>query len=500
MQLPTSAGSDGLTTASSPKVQDFIRNVRSPSNEWFAPGLPVLVVRAPGRLDVMGGIADTTGSLVLEMPLARAVVLAVQARDDQRVVICSLSQERPGQDAEFAWPLAWLYEEGGETATSPRAFAARFEGHDAAWARGLAGVFYMLLADKAVDHFGGGATIVFDATATRPAGIGSTGALQAATVFALAALYDLSLDPMEAARICRRAENRIVGVPCGVMDPAVSLTGQADALLQLRCQPHDALGHLSLPEGVTAIGVHSGVRHRGGARRYVEVRAAAAMGHRMILDRMQREGVRGDPTRGYLANVTPEEFVERFRDRLPTKIRGAEFLSRYGETTDAATRVDPETVYKVRSRTEHHIYENRRVHQFAERISRALRTGHRGPVAEAGELMYASHWSYGQRCGLGCIETDLLSTMVRQRGVEQGFYGAKTSGAGAGGTVVVLMDDTDANHAAVEQIVAAYADRTGRSPEILRGSSDGAIAFGVHRVEAPSSKSESLAQGDLQRR
>ena len=486
MQPHRSAGPDELTTALSPlspEVQDFIREVRSPSKGWFVPDRPVLVVRAPSRLDVMGGIADTTGSLVLEMPLARAVMMAVQARDDQRVVLHSLSQEGPGGPAEFAWPLAWLYEGDGEGLASCRAFAARFDGQEADWARGPAGVSYMLLAAEAVGHLGGGVTIVFDSTATQRAGIGSAGALEAATVLALAALYDLSLDPLEAAQICQQAENHIVGAPCGIMDPVVSLTGQAGALLQLRCQPHDMLGFLPLPTGVTAIGINSGVRHRVSPRRYAQVRVAASMGHRIILDRMHREGATDDPMRGYLANVTPEEYVERFRDHLPTKMRGAEFLDRYGETSDAVTRVDPDLVYKVRSRTEHHIYENRRVYQFAERMSRALRMGRKGPVAEAGELMYASHWSYGQRCGLGCIETDLLCNLVRERGVEQGFYGAKTSGAGAGGTVVVLMDDTDANHATVEQIAATYADRTGRSPEIFRGSSDGAVAFGVHRVD-----------------
>ena len=39
---------------------------------------PVLVARAPGRLDVMGGIADYSGSLVLQLPLAEACHVAVQ--------------------------------------------------------------------------------------------------------------------------------------------------------------------------------------------------------------------------------------------------------------------------------------------------------------------------------------------------------------------------------------------------------------------------------------
>ena len=45
---------------------------------------PVFVARAPGRLDVMGGIADYSGSLVLQLPLAEACHVAVQRHPLQR--------------------------------------------------------------------------------------------------------------------------------------------------------------------------------------------------------------------------------------------------------------------------------------------------------------------------------------------------------------------------------------------------------------------------------
>ncbi len=442
----------------------------------------MVVVRAPARLDVMGGIADYTGSLVLEMPLERSVVMGIQARDDQQVVLHSLAWERPGEHAECRWPLARLYDDqGGQV--QRRHFAESFDGDGSEWAKYLAGVFYMVLEAGAAAHFAGGATIVFDSTATPRAGIGSSAALEVATYQALAGLYQISLDPLEAAQICQRAENHIVGAPCGIMDQVTSLVGQPDTLLQLRCQPHEMLPALPLPEGVTVVGVNSGVKHRVSGMRYAQTRVAAFMGHRMIVDSLARNGASGDLTRGYLANVQPEEYVERFRDLLPTKMRGWDFLERYGETADPITHVDPEVVYKVRSRTEHHIYENRRVHQYANRLARARRTGQKDALIEAGELMYASHWSYGQRCGLGCPETELLSNLVRQRGPDQGFYGAKISGGGAGGTVVILMDDAEENHAAVDQIMQDYQERTGRQAECFRGSSPGAVASGVCRIE-----------------
>src|SRR5688572_30968167 len=54
-------------------------------------GEAVRVSRAPGRLDVMGGIADYTGSLVCEMPLDRAAAVLLRPRDDRVVQVFSFN-------------------------------------------------------------------------------------------------------------------------------------------------------------------------------------------------------------------------------------------------------------------------------------------------------------------------------------------------------------------------------------------------------------------------
>ena len=339
-------------TESLPDVEEFIGRIRREFVPWFLPDRPVLVVRAPARLDVMGGIADYTGSLVLETPLRQAVVMGIQPRDDQQVVMRTAPSQATvsGNPSECRWPLAWLYEAEGHL-TSPDRFACRLEGLRTDWAKYPAGVFYMLLEAGAVPHFGGGVTLVFASTATPRVGIGSSGALEVATCQALTGLYGVRLDPLASARICQRAENHIVGAPCGIMDQVTSLIGPPNALLQLRCQPHEVLGTLPMPEGITVVGIGSGMKHSVGGLRYVQTRVAAFMGHRIILERMHRDGAVTDSTNGYLANVQPEEYVDRFRDDLPVKMRGEDFLRRYGQTADPATRVDPRTVYKVRSRT-----------------------------------------------------------------------------------------------------------------------------------------------------
>src|SRR5207248_4460963 len=69
---------------------------------------PARVSRAPGRLDVMGGIADYTGSLVCEMPLDRAAAVVLQERDDRELQIFSFNLFDDHKPFTFRMPLAGL--------------------------------------------------------------------------------------------------------------------------------------------------------------------------------------------------------------------------------------------------------------------------------------------------------------------------------------------------------------------------------------------------------
>jgi L-arabinokinase len=96
-----------------------------------------------------------------------------------------------------------------------------------------------------------------------------------------------------------------------------------------------------------------------------------------------------------------------------------------------------------------------------------------------GELMYQSHVSYGA-CGLGSPGTDRLVSLVRAKGAQNGLYGARITGGGCGGTVVVL-GRADA-WPAVSRVAAAYRAATGHDPQIFSGSSPGVASFGAKRV------------------
>jgi len=434
---------------------------------------PKYMSRAPARLDVMGGVADYTGSLVLQCALPVEARVGIAPRGDQKVSITSIGWSNNGAGAQSIWPLSALYTSAGKLA-SPESFAAYFETSGSPWARHVAGVFYTLLEAGVVPHFAGGASIVIQSDIPSGAGIGASAAIAVASGWALVALTGRTIAPIELARLCQRAETFVAGVPCGITDKAVALLAESGTLLQMRCQPHEVLGHMPLCPGTAFVGIDSRAQAEKRCHRFIETRVASFMGLRIIESVLRGNPSGVDITGGYLANITPTEYVERLRDRIPTKMKGRDFLERYGHINDPATRVAPDTMYKVRSRTEHHIYENDRVHRFAERISRAARTQDRGPLIEAGELMYASHWSYSQRCGMGSIDTDTLVNLLREQGVDRGIYGAKITSAGCGGSVAVLLADTPTAHEAVEQACHAYAMKTGREPEIFTGSADGA--------------------------
>jgi len=439
---------------------------------------PRVLARAPGRLDCMGGMADYSGALALQMPIERAAHVAVGRRDDQRIEVHALGFSQAGQKPSHSWPLALFYQSDGQFITAQRLAAAMSE---APWAVHVAGVCLALLESGEVPHFAGGFTLVLHSDVPSGAGLAASAAIQVAVAKALVGLFEVEPDVATLLRICRSAGSN--GTPAGLVDHAACLLGEADTLLQIRCPGDEPVGRLPLPRDVTFAAVDVGMRLPIYPRRYEDNRVSCLMG-RYLIERMIRAGENGqEPGIESLAGITPSEYVRRFRNELPVKIRGRDFVSLYGQPPELEGELEPHQVYKVRSRTEHHIYENERTHRFLERLARARRTGERDALVEAGELMYASHWSYGQRCGMGSIETDVLVNAVRARGPARGLYGAKVTAGGCGGSVAVLMADSPTARAALQEARDAYAQKTGRQATILIGSSPGAAVFGQRHLD-----------------
>lgn len=99
--------------------------------------------------------------------------------------------------------------------------------------------------------------------------------------------------------------------------------------------------------------------------------------------------------------------------------------------------------------------------------------------------MYESHESYGSNAHLGHAMTDRLVAMVKARGCEEGFYGAKITGGGGGGTVAILMRDEPAVRERLGEIREAYESETGRETMLFDGSGPGAAQLGAGTFDRP---------------
>ncbi|MDB4881348.1 MAG: kinase [Gemmatimonadetes bacterium] len=461
---------DALRTEADPTLRDF-----------FAGDAPLFVARAPGRLDVMGGIADYSGALVLQLPLACATTAILQPRPDPLIEIVSL---RGGAPASFSMPLAMLL---GDALRSPERLAAWFDARpDERWAAYVVGVVNACLVQRgaALRDELGGFRLLIESSVPEGKGVSSSAALEVACLSVIAARYDVAVSGEEIATAAQWAENHVARAPCGIMDQMTSACGQRDRLLRLRCQPGTVEGHVDIPPGYRFYGIDSGIRHAVTGADYGTVRTAAFMGYRMIAGMAGLSATRAasrvhvdDPRwHGYLANITPAEFVARYEARLPVRMTGAEFLERFGGTTDVVTRVSPERTYAVRQSTAHPVFENARVERFSTLLSALRAEGGEPTAREMGALMYESHASYGA-CGLGSEGTDRLVELVRDAGAERGLFGAKITGGGSGGTVALF--GTERAEPLVHEIALRYAIESGRAAEVFARSGPGAAELGV---------------------
>jgi galactokinase len=422
----------------------------------FAAGTAVAIARAPGRLDVMGGIADYSGSLVLEWPIAEGTCAAVQPLD--RPVLQVTSIGRPPLSVDAA---TLMCERGPVDYDAAR---RRFAHGDQSWAAYVIGVFLVLARERGLS-LTRGARVVIRSRVPEGKGVSSSAALETAVMQAVACAFNLTIAPRDLALLSQKAENLVAGAPCGVMDQMTCVFGQPHALTALLCQPAELQSPVPLPDDLAVWGIDSGERHAVSGSDYGLVRAGAFMGLRILCDHVDVPGE-------YLANLEAAAF-ERVASHLPQEMSGAEFLARYHGTSDSVTTVLPERRYRVRAATAHPVYERPRAESFRELLRHAKDDD---DIVALGRFMYESHASYG-RCGLGSRGTDRLVEMVKSAGPAAGVYGARITGGGSGGTVAVIGRRDAA--ATIARIAGQYQHETGHRPHVFSGSSAGVVAVGA---------------------
>jgi galactokinase len=248
-------------------------------------------------------------------------------------------------------------------------------------------------------------------------GLSSSAALDVALMRALREAFHLNLNDEQIALLGQRAENEFVGAQVGIMDPLVCSVGRQGAALFIDAR---SLAHelVALPADADLVVINSGVAHRHSAgdyntRRAECERAAALLGVRKLRDLTERD------------------------------------LPRVAALPDPLDR-----------RARHVITENARVLAAV----KGMRAGH---LVRLGQLFNASHDSQRDDYEVSVPEIDLLVDLAQQ---DADVYGARLTGGGFGGAIVLLA--RGGGRAVAERVVAAYDRRSCAHATILVPSSE----------------------------
>ncbi len=263
-----------------------------------------------------------------------------------------------------------------------------------------------------------GFEVAFSSDVPQGSGLSSSAALLVTTVKALRAAFTLPLTDTEVAHIAQRAENGLVGARVGLLDQMACSLGQDGQALFIDFRSFETRS-VPLPSNLELVILHSSLTHSlaandQGSRNYKTRRAECEQACEML-------------------------GVSSLRDLLPQDLpRVASLPAPYA------------------SRAKHVISENARV-------LKAVTALEQGDLATLGALFYASHASMRDDYDVSEPEIDLIVDLARET---TGIHGARLTGGGFGGSVVMLADK-GAGRKAGEQIAAAYQERTGIVPRLL---------------------------------
>jgi galactokinase len=444
-------------------------------SDFFSTEQKIISATAPGRMDVMGGIADYSGSLLLQMPIKQTTTVNIQMRDDG--VFNFRTQITKSKTEDFTIHMSDVKD---RSLAEAGLIIRSIKGGD--WAVYVMGCFLVLQKEKRIALTG--ANVFIESKVPWGKGVSSSAALEVATMNGLNQLYKLSLGREDLAVLAQMAENLVAGAPCGLMDQLSSHLGQKNKLLPLICQPHQVDKAISIPRGINFSGIDSGVRHAVSGASYSDVRAAAFMSYSIIAlsegaaeEDLDHARASADwsrlPYKGFLANIPVSVFEGKYLSLLPGEISGKEFLSRYKVSIDPVTIIDEQKIYRPLVCGSHPVYENARVNEFKALLkSFKKQDDKQESLVRMGSLMLKSHESYSA-VGLGNEYTDKIVAMVRDAGTNKGVFGARVSGGGNGGTVCILSYGKEGKNS-VKEIYGRYKKELKRKLFLFSGSSHGA--------------------------
>jgi len=338
---------------------------------------PEGVWRAPGRVNLIGEHTDYNDGFVLPVAIDRSLVVAAARRDDDGFR-CWSTRDAAGAKAPVRRP------------------ELMGPGRSTGWAAYAEGVAW-ILRDQGVAV--PGADLVVHGDLPAGAGLSSSAALEGAVALALtdlagpAALRGQSDRGRRVtlARVGQRAENEVVGMPCGIMDQMAAMLGRAGHALFLdtRTQATELIPFDPAGLGLTLLVLDTRVKHTLAGSPYAERRRACERAAE-LLD------------------------VPALRDVTLADVEAAAGDGRLDEVTFRRAR--------------HVVTENARVLE----VVAGLRAGDLDPV---GPALAGSHRSLRDDYEVSCPELDLAV----ESAVAAGAVAARMTGGGFGGSALALV-------------------------------------------------------------
>jgi galactokinase len=396
-------------------------------NQAYGPGTAPRVVRAPGRVNLIGEHTDYNDGFVCPLAIEPHIDFAFRRRHDSMVRVRSM--QAPG---EVGFDL-----KGDIAPVEPRDH----------WANYVRGIAHEL---KAVGVPLAGMDCLLSATLPKGSGLSSSAAMEIGFGRALLASAGETMDGVRLALLGQRAEHTFPQVPCGIMDQMIVANGKPGHALLLDCRRDGSGGfpmdYIPIDDLLRVVIVHSGIGHTlAGDRDLLEMpdgRIQLGKPYHMRVEACQA---------GLSAIRRQHPDVKALRDVTMPMLSSAA-LAQKGDMNHFRDGFN-EAIY---NRCRHVITENERCLKFRD----ALKARH---FDEAGQLMYESHRSLMLDYGVSIGPLDVLVTLARQ---VKGVYGARMTGAGFGGCIVALVqkDAVDAFKAHIER---EYEPIVGKRPLVI---------------------------------
>ena len=351
------------------------------------------VFRAPGRVNLIGEHTDYNDGFALPAAIDRYTSVGISTRNDESLQVFSANLNESAQiDLREQNPAAKTH-----------------------WSDYIHGVALMLQRSGVALR---GANLFIHSDVPSGSGLSSSAALEVSVGKALLGNSNQSIDTLELAKLCQRAENDFVGARCGIMDQFAAWFGRAGHAILLDCRSLAGTA-LPLPENVSMVICNTMVKHEHSGGEYNARRAQCEEGANLFKKRNSRVNA--------LRDVSLDE-VEAHRADLP------------------------DVIYR---RCRHVTSENARVLDTVQ----ALREKNLGAL---GKLMGESHRSLRDDFEVSCPELDIMVELAQQT---EGIVGARMTGVGFGGCTINLVKNADVETFR-ESISAGYKRAIGKTPEV----------------------------------